>query len=76
MCRSGCFGASGNDLCLCVFVCRSSYLPLSHIAAQLIDIHCLQALGGTTYFAQPDALKVRRVSLSLSLPPVPVPFLS
>ena len=44
----------------------SSYLPLSHIAAQLIDIHCLQALGGTTYFAQPDALKVRRVSLSYS----------
>lgn len=37
--------------------CVISYLPLSHIAAQLIDIHCLQALGGTTYFAQPDALK-------------------
>lgn len=34
-----------------------SYLPLSHIAAQLIDIHCIMMLGGTCYFAQPDALK-------------------
>eukprot|EP01040_Poterioochromonas_malhamensis_P007352 gene7352-7933_t len=34
-----------------------SYLPLSHIAAQLIDIYCLLILGGCTYFAQPDALK-------------------
>jgi len=34
-----------------------SYLPLSHIAAQLIDIHCVMALGGAVYFAQPDALK-------------------
>lgn len=34
-----------------------SYLPLSHIAAQLIDIHCMMNLGGSVYFAQPDALK-------------------
>jgi len=34
-----------------------SYLPLSHIAAQLIDIYCVLILGGCVYFAQPDALK-------------------
>ncbi len=34
-----------------------SYLPLSHIAAQLIDIFCIMFLGGSTWFAQPDALK-------------------
>ena len=34
-----------------------SYLPLSHIAAQLIDIFCILLLGGSTWFAQPDALK-------------------
>ncbi|XP_078280110.1 long-chain-fatty-acid--CoA ligase ACSBG2 [Rhinoraja longicauda] len=34
-----------------------SYLPLSHIAAQMIDIWLSVKFGGTTYFAQPDALK-------------------
>jgi len=34
-----------------------SYLPLSHIAAQLIDIHAPIALGCCVYFCQPDALK-------------------
>lgn len=34
-----------------------SYLPLSHIAAQLIDIFCVLKLAATVYFAQPDALK-------------------
>jgi len=34
-----------------------SYLPLSHIAAQSVDIYCSMHVGGTTYFAQPDALK-------------------
>ncbi len=34
-----------------------SYLPLSHIAAQSVDIYCSMYMGGTTYFAQPDALK-------------------
>ena len=32
-------------------------MPLSHIAAQLIDIHLGIYLGSSTYFAQPDALK-------------------
>ncbi|XP_031430178.1 long-chain-fatty-acid--CoA ligase ACSBG2 isoform X1 [Clupea harengus] len=34
-----------------------SYLPLSHIAAQMIDIWLTIKVGGATYFAQPDALK-------------------
>lgn len=34
-----------------------SYLPLSHIAAQMIDIWLTMKYGGATYFAQPDALK-------------------
>eukprot|EP01041_Mallomonas_annulata_P013795 gene13795-29328_t len=34
-----------------------SYLPLSHIAAQIIDIHAALYLGCCTYFAQADALK-------------------
>ncbi|XP_053559034.1 long-chain-fatty-acid--CoA ligase ACSBG2 isoform X2 [Bombina bombina] len=34
-----------------------SYLPLSHVAAQMIDIWLTMKYGGATYFAQPDALK-------------------
>ncbi|XP_029466767.1 long-chain-fatty-acid--CoA ligase ACSBG2 [Rhinatrema bivittatum] len=34
-----------------------SYLPLSHVAAQMIDIWLPMKFGGATYFAQPDALK-------------------
>ena len=34
-----------------------SFLPLSHIAAQIIDLHAPMYLGGATYFAQPDAPK-------------------
>ncbi|XP_056628685.1 long-chain-fatty-acid--CoA ligase ACSBG2 isoform X1 [Triplophysa dalaica] len=34
-----------------------SYLPLSHIAAQMIDIWITMKVGGASYFAQPDALK-------------------
>ncbi|XP_070788026.1 long-chain-fatty-acid--CoA ligase ACSBG2 [Pituophis catenifer annectens] len=34
-----------------------SYLPLSHIAAQMIDIWLPITFGVETYFAQPDALK-------------------
>ncbi|XP_021074084.1 long-chain-fatty-acid--CoA ligase ACSBG2 [Mus pahari] len=34
-----------------------SYLPLSHIAAQLTDIWIPIKIGGLTFFAQPDALR-------------------
>lgn len=34
-----------------------SYLPLSHIAASMIDIFCQFYHEGTVYFAKPDALK-------------------
>uniref|UniRef100_A0ACB8F0P2 Long-chain-fatty-acid--CoA ligase acsbg2 n=1 Tax=Sphaerodactylus townsendi TaxID=933632 RepID=A0ACB8F0P2_9SAUR len=34
-----------------------SYLPLSHVAAQMIDIWLPLTLGVQIYFAQPDALK-------------------
>ncbi|ETE62799.1 Long-chain-fatty-acid--CoA ligase ACSBG2, partial [Ophiophagus hannah] len=34
-----------------------SYLPLSHVAAQMIDIWLPVTFGVETYFAQPDALK-------------------
>lgn len=36
-----------------------SYLPLSHIAAQMVDMWITMRIGGLTHFAQPDALKVR-----------------
>ncbi|XP_063685060.1 long-chain-fatty-acid--CoA ligase ACSBG2-like isoform X4 [Bolinopsis microptera] len=34
-----------------------SYLPLSHIAAQIIDLHGPMACGATVWFAKSDALK-------------------
>jgi len=34
-----------------------SYLPLSHIAAQILDMHCCSNVGACVSFAQPDALK-------------------
>ena len=34
-----------------------SYLPLSHVAAQMMDIHAGLHTGLTIHFAQPDALK-------------------
>ncbi|KAM7019001.1 long-chain-fatty-acid--CoA ligase ACSBG2-like isoform 2-T2 [Tautogolabrus adspersus] len=34
-----------------------SYLPLSHVAAQIIDIWLAISFANTTYFADPDALK-------------------
>lgn len=35
-----------------------SYLPLSHIAAQMSDIWTSMTFGAQVFFAQPDALKV------------------
>ena len=35
-----------------------SYLPLSHVAAQIVDIYCPMLYAASVYFAQPDALKV------------------
>ena len=35
-----------------------SYLPLSHIAAQLMDIYFPLSAAASCWFAQPDALKV------------------
>ena len=34
-----------------------SYLPLSHIAAQMLDMHCPMQRGVQVWFAQPDALR-------------------
>lgn len=34
-----------------------SYLPLSHVAAQIMDIYISMTVGATTYFAEKDALK-------------------
>jgi long-chain-fatty-acid--CoA ligase ACSBG len=34
-----------------------SYVPLSHIAGQMVDIYMILLNGGTTWFAEPTALK-------------------
>ncbi|CAN0135901.1 unnamed protein product, partial [Ectocarpus sp. 12 AP-2014] len=34
-----------------------SYLPLSHVAGQLLDMHAPMAVASSVWFAQPDALK-------------------
>ena len=34
-----------------------SYLPLSHVAAQMLDVYAPLQCGLTVHFAQPDALK-------------------
>ena len=40
-----------------------SYLPLSHAAAQMFDMWMCICYAVTTYFAEPDALKVRMPSV-------------
>ena len=48
-----------------------SYLPLSHVAAQILDIFIPLIYAVTVYFAQPDALKVsvdRRVVVYFAQP--------
>jgi hypothetical protein len=40
-----------------------SYLPLSHIAAQMMDMWIPIKIGALTFFAQPDALRVRTWAL-------------
>lgn len=42
-----------------------SYLPLSHVAAQLVDMWLCVSFAMTTYFADPDALKVRMPTVVL-----------
>lgn len=37
--------------------CGISYLPLSHIAAQILDMHAPLACGAQAFFARADALK-------------------
>ena len=44
-----------------------SYLPLSHIAAQIIDIYMPLLYGAELWFAQPDALKAKHMCLILIL---------
>ncbi|XP_019848922.1 PREDICTED: long-chain-fatty-acid--CoA ligase ACSBG2-like [Amphimedon queenslandica] len=46
-----------------------SYLPLSHIAAQMIDIMAAVMIGHTVWFAQPDALKGTIKSTLLEVQP-------
>jgi long-chain-fatty-acid--CoA ligase ACSBG len=46
-----------------------SYLPLSHIAAQVLDMHLSLFLGSTVYFAQPDALKGSLVTTMAEVKP-------
>jgi len=36
-----------------------SYLPLSHVAAQILDLYIPLLYAATVYFAHPDALKVQ-----------------
>lgn len=48
-----------------------SYLPLSHVAAQMFDMWMCASLGLTTYFADPDALKVGERPDLVVVRPVP-----
>ena len=46
-----------SDLDICIGERYISYLPLNHIAAQLMDIYVPIASVGTVYFADNDAMK-------------------
>lgn len=46
-----------------------SYLPLSHVAAQMIDIYVPILCASTVWFAQPDAMKVSCQCLNETLVP-------
>lgn len=51
---------TGNLCDTLQFTCKErivSYLPLSHVAAQLTDIYAMIYLGACCYFCQPDAMK-------------------
>ena len=39
-----------------------SFLPLSHVAAQMLDMYIPLIHAATVYFAQPDALKASPIS--------------
>lgn len=45
---------TNHEMATEVFV---SYLPLSHLAAQMLDVYLACTIAATVYFAQPDALK-------------------
>jgi len=42
-----------------------TYLPLSHSAAQMIDVWMTMAAGATVYFADKNALKVIMIKMSI-----------
>lgn len=46
-----------------------SYLPLSHVSAQLVDLHTPMCSGSCTYVAQPDALKGSLLATLLEVKP-------
>lgn len=48
-----------------------SYLPLSHVAAQILDIWLSITFGGQVFFAQPDALKVKILDDKRTCAPLP-----
>ncbi|XP_045113271.1 long-chain-fatty-acid--CoA ligase ACSBG2-like isoform X2 [Portunus trituberculatus] len=49
--------------------CMVSYLPLSHLAAHLLDIYISCVSVATVYFAQPDALKGSLLQTLLEVQP-------
>ncbi|KAK4291324.1 hypothetical protein Pmani_035839 [Petrolisthes manimaculis] len=49
--------------------CVVSYLPLSHLAAHMLDIYVAANSAATVYFAQPDALKGTLLQTLLEVQP-------